>query len=490
MRYSIRRTIYPLAALLLFAACSQDEMPDNGNPLPEGVYPLEIASVTMDVQGSQQPWNAPQTRVSENPDGMSSHWDGGETIHVKLGDQETTYRVSDAEGNLELEGEKLYWKKSVDNVTAWYASPETDGTINLADQNTDNKLAYVLQAKEENASCDNPVTLKFTHALAKVRVVFSEESTADLTNASVSILAPTTCTVDKGNITSGGTTDYVPMCKATYDGKDCYEANVTPNLTLKGNAFQLVVDGKTVKCSTTEVLTQAEQLHVITLTVNEKVTEVNVSEITGTEYTISGNVHLKGNGQNKDLKLKVEADSKVILENVVLDPNATGNVITCEGNATITLIGTNNIKADYTDYVWASAIKIDAGTLTIDGEGTLIATGTGYYGAGILATNGASIIINGGQITAQGGSGDPTWGYPGIGSQSGNITINGGTINAIGGAGSSGIGRYLGENGCKNILITGENTIVTAKGGTGAEDIAAESVTFTGGATVNGTTYN
>lgn len=479
------------AALLLFATCTQDELTNSTDALPEGMYPLQISGITLEAESSQQPWgaDAPQTRVSENSDGMSSKWDGDETIHVKLGNQETTYEVVDANGSLKLTGNQLYWTKRTDNVKAWYASPETDGTINLANQG--NELVYVLQAKVDNASCDNPVTLNFTHALAKVRVVFSDESTADLTNASVSVLAPTSYTVNKGYVAAGSTTDYISMHKATYNGgKMCYEANVTPNLTLKDNAFQLTIDSKTVNCSTSEVLTQAGQLHVVTLTVNEKMTEVNVAEISGTEYTVSGNVHLKGNGQNKDLKLKVEAGSKVILENVVLDPNATGNVITCEGNATITLIGTNNIKADYTDYVWASAIKVDAGTLTIDGEGILNATGTGYYGAGILATNGASIIINGGQIIAQGGSGDPTWGYPGIGSQSGNITINGGTINAIGGAGSSGIGRYMGEYGCKNILITGENTIVTAKGGTGAEDIAAESVTFTGGATVNGKKYN
>lgn len=36
---------------LLLAACTQYEMPGDGNTLPEGVYPLEIASVAMDVQG-------------------------------------------------------------------------------------------------------------------------------------------------------------------------------------------------------------------------------------------------------------------------------------------------------------------------------------------------------------------------------------------------------------------------------------------------------
>ncbi|WMI93949.1 fimbrillin family protein [Bacteroides fragilis] len=106
------------AALLMLAACTQDEIPDNGNTLPEGKYPLEIASVTMDVTHNQQPWNAPQTRVSENLDGKSSKWDGGEIIHVKLGNQETTYEVTDADGTLKLTDEQLYWTKRTDNVTA------------------------------------------------------------------------------------------------------------------------------------------------------------------------------------------------------------------------------------------------------------------------------------------------------------------------------------------------------------------------------------
>ena len=56
------------AALLLFAACTQDELTEQGDTLPEGVYPLEISSVTLEAEVSTQPWGAdgPQTRVSEN----------------------------------------------------------------------------------------------------------------------------------------------------------------------------------------------------------------------------------------------------------------------------------------------------------------------------------------------------------------------------------------------------------------------------------------
>ena len=50
-------------------ACTQDELTDDTR-LPEGQYPLQIAAVTLSVEGGEaQPWGAPQTRVSENGDG-------------------------------------------------------------------------------------------------------------------------------------------------------------------------------------------------------------------------------------------------------------------------------------------------------------------------------------------------------------------------------------------------------------------------------------
>ena len=53
-----------LAGLLLLASCSQDGEPA-GEPLPDGQYPLEIASVTLGVEGTEQPW----TRITETADG-------------------------------------------------------------------------------------------------------------------------------------------------------------------------------------------------------------------------------------------------------------------------------------------------------------------------------------------------------------------------------------------------------------------------------------
>ena len=92
-------TIIPAAALLLLAACTQDEPGGQGNELPYGEYPLQISGVTLDAESNAEPWSAegPQTRVMEdNTDGKSSvwEWNGSEMIGVRLGNETATYTLN------------------------------------------------------------------------------------------------------------------------------------------------------------------------------------------------------------------------------------------------------------------------------------------------------------------------------------------------------------------------------------------------------------
>ena len=105
-------TIIPAAALLLLAACTQDELGGQGNELPYGEYPLQIGSVTFDVESSTEPWSAeePQTRVTEdNTDGKSSvwEWNGSEMIGVRLGNETADYTLN-ADKTLTTD-QQLYW---------------------------------------------------------------------------------------------------------------------------------------------------------------------------------------------------------------------------------------------------------------------------------------------------------------------------------------------------------------------------------------------
>ena len=231
-RHSIRVILAAAALLLAMAACTKDELAD-GDRLPEGQYPLEIAAVTLSVGGGEaQPWGAPQTRVSENADGTGSvwEWDGSEMIGVQLGDQTTTYTLNT--DHTLLADRQLYWTSTAPNqpVTAWY--PATDGTLDLRDQDT-NGLAYLLHGTGTGDYL-TPVTLTFTHSLAKVRVTPTGDALGEV--QSLQLYTYTQCTYEKGTVVQGSQEGWIEMkkCEYTENGNaiTCWEANVVPGYTI------------------------------------------------------------------------------------------------------------------------------------------------------------------------------------------------------------------------------------------------------------------
>lgn len=221
-----------VALLLLLAACTKDELAD-GDRLPEGQYPVEIARITLSVGGGEaQPWGAPQTRVSENGDGTGSvwEWDGSEMIGVQLGDKTTTYTLNT--DHTLLADRQLYWTSTAPNqpVTAWY--PATDGTLDLRDQDT-NGLAYLLHGTGTGDYL-TPVTLTFTHSLAKVRVTPTGDALGEV--QSLQLRTYTQCTYGKGTVVQGLQEGWIEMkrCEYTENGNaiTCWEANVVPDYTI------------------------------------------------------------------------------------------------------------------------------------------------------------------------------------------------------------------------------------------------------------------
>lgn len=366
------------AALLLFAACTQDDpLGDNGTTLPESMYPLEISSVTLDAEVSSQPWGAdvPQTRVSENTDRNSSKWDGGEVITVQLGDnQTTTYKVVDAGGTLELTGDQLYWAKREDKVTAWYPA---NGEIRL-DNQQDGNLAYVLQATTEKASFNSPVSLNFTHQLAKIRVVLTGEKAGNVEK--VKIESYTSCTNTNGTVsTDGASVGEITMYKTTLsDNTDCWEANVVPGKEIK--RFRVNEDDW-VDLSTTFTPLKGK-VHEITITVNKKIPVLQGGE-TITEpgdYIMRGNitsgVTLQGNGIN------------LTLDNVTA--NTETPIKISGGTSTIILQGNNTLTASAAPAIWLmgeNANVIISGTenshLKVSSTDGSAAIGTNYYDGSI-----------------------------------------------------------------------------------------------------------
>ena len=225
-RHSIRILLAAAALLLATAACTKDELAD-GDRLPEGQYPLEIARITLGVEGGEaQPWGAPATRVSEKEDGNSSKFDAGDQFAVQIDGEEKvgTYTVQD--DNTVRAEKPLYWYDCNDHtVTAWY--PATDGTIDLGNQSQ--SLAYLLGAMG-TGDYQTPVTLSFTHALAKVRVTPTDDALGEV--QSLQLYAYTQCTYEKGTVVQGSQEGWIEMkkCEYTENGNaiTCWEANVVP----------------------------------------------------------------------------------------------------------------------------------------------------------------------------------------------------------------------------------------------------------------------
>lgn len=305
-----------VALLLLLAACTKDELADDAR-LPEGQYPLQIAAVTLSVEGGEaQPWGAPQTRVSETEDGTGSVFDAGDRFAVQIdGEEEVgTYTVQD---DHTVRAEKpLYWSDRNDHtVTAWY--PATDGTIDLGNQSQ--SLAYLLSGTGTGKYPD-PVTLNFTHALAKVRITPSDDALGEV--QSLQLYTYTQCTYEKGNAGQGSQEGWIEMkkCEYTENGTTitCWEANVMPGYEIKqlrangteerdlsatftpeaGKFYNITLDkdkGYTVsEDGNTYEVYNAEGLKNIASLVNSGATGINITldtdlDLTDMEWTPIGN---------------------------------------------------------------------------------------------------------------------------------------------------------------------------------------------------------
>ncbi len=490
--------------MLLLAGCTQDETPDASvNSLPPDTYPLQIASVTVaaEADGTQ-----PQTRITDS--GNASSWQDGDEIAVSMGGQTAVYSYNSTD-KVWTSNAPLYWQNDEpQTVTAWYP---VENEIDFTQQDTKG-LTYLLKTPDTEATFGSSITLNFVHQLAKVRVVLKGDKTSEVTAVTVRSYPTSAHTQGTlGNLDQSLTTQYVPMLKTQYNGQDCWEATLRDGTLQADNSFKVEAkNGTSVQVVLDENISiKAGKVYTITINVEQTPKEIDLDNVTESQLTVSGKTILKGDGQQKNLQITVEADAEVTLEDVVLAPSATGNAITCNGNATIILTGSSSLtaKTESSSNSYGSGIYVESGTLTIDGEGKLNISrastdthGLGPVGAGIGAGSGANILIENGDISI---SNVPTGGAScgaGIGSlyegSCGDITIKGGTI-SIGQPSwySACIGSAQ-SGSCGNITISGESTVITFTKGQHApwgigngEGGTCGTVTITGGATVNGKKY-
>lgn len=186
-RFRILQTLPLLAALVLLAAgCTQNELGnEQGEPLPEGMYPIEFTATGLQA--------TPQT-CDNTADGF---WGGGENVAIQIGRDVKQYKPESIGSTTTLipdnKNNKFYWQ-STDDVTvqAWYCGTGYDTTLSTSsssspwtwtvqsDQSGINDTDGYQQSDflyaKDNFEFKTSNTLHFFHQTAKVVVHIIEGS--------------------------------------------------------------------------------------------------------------------------------------------------------------------------------------------------------------------------------------------------------------------------------------------------------------------------
>lgn len=226
MNKLISRFFSALAVVLMFTACSQDELIDNGGALPEGKYPLQIATVTI-ADGQ------PSTRVTENDDRMGSTWEAGDLIYVKFEGQDEvcTLRITDAAtGAVEVVDNQLYWTSAAATVIAWHNS--TGQIDEMEVRNQQDGIVYFVGFSGQ-VEFSPSLNLTMTHQLSKVRVYLNGFTSP----TSVAMKYPSSYTITDGEIKALNRIGTISMCPTIVNGLVCYEAAVAPGTVTSKHTF-------------------------------------------------------------------------------------------------------------------------------------------------------------------------------------------------------------------------------------------------------------
>ena len=432
MRRRILENICMVAALLLFAACSQEETVEQDTVLPEGAYPITISAMQA-VMGEK-----PQTRVSDYDEGSEhkSKWTTGDKITVTVGKdgytEETTCTL-DENGKITEYSPQLYWQTTENyTINAWYSNIEgqataTENTVSLDNQT--NGLAYMLKAEGITASYENKnIELKFHHQLAKVRVKLDGGKATAVTG--VQVKGYTACTMTEGEV-SGSNEGYITMCK----NGDYYEANLVPMESVKDDDF-IKLNGEVQAVISGVSKLEAGMIYTINITVLSTIPD-DAKEITG-DILDSGNYVVSGN-RNEPVTV-TDGSPNIYLDGANISVSSVSAINITGGNPTIHVVGANNTVSSSSG---AGIYVSENSTVTITGRGRSDvlrvqagdnATGIGGYEE-LGSSNHSScgnITIN--NVTVYAYSATFTKISPGIGSNKscGTITIDNATVYAWG----------------------------------------------------------
>lgn len=179
--HSLRNIAAALLACAGFASCTQDELEEQGTPLPVGQYPLELTASGLQAVATPA---QPATRGT-----MDSDWDGVERVTVMVNNEEEKtkeykeYKVEASEDKktalltpadpLKNNDTPFWWQSTAETktVTAWapyeYA---LDGEIPFPTEWKEEDFTKydIIGVRKSIGFADDPKSLEFSHLMAKV----------------------------------------------------------------------------------------------------------------------------------------------------------------------------------------------------------------------------------------------------------------------------------------------------------------------------------
>ena len=483
--------IFSTAALaLMMAACSSEDTAQNNSPAQQGQKVPFSATIAAPGSGAGTRTEYTEVTTGDAAGTINVAWKTGDEIALIHDGKADVVKVEivNADGSATIAGditvgtdgeavEVCYpaaaweWndevKGAMKNADYIAKTVAQDGTLKYIQDNLDVRMgAGKLKVDGNKATLSANVKLDSQIAIWKLTLQDDAETPAALSAKQVSVIldgeVPVTI-ASTAKLSKAVSSVYLAMPEMSES-----EATVTIEAVTADGDYTYVNSGLTLDAGQyyQNTVTMAPPFKILDLaTVTEDITIED-------GYTVTGK--LAGN-----YKVSIADGATVTLDGITIN-GTTGKSynwagITCVGDATIILKDgtTNTVKGFNSEYSGIFVPKDK--TLTIKGEtegtGKLIANSNGH-GAGIgggdgissTAKNCGNIVIQGGVITATGGSNSAGIGSGGYGSCS-DITISGGTVTATGGEMSAAIGSGYGSASCGKITITDGVTSVTATKG-------------------------
>ena len=463
------RLLSMAALALLTAACTTDDIitgqsAENGKGIPFTATLSNGGSATRATLSGPNSSNVITATWDENDEVALVYKVGDETKVTKA----TVTAVSDGTATITAELDAGVATGTDVTLIYPYSAVNTSGE-NIGKVRDDvfkgqaGTLAYI------SANCDlrkgeGKITLSTGSATLKNNVTMASQIAIWILSlkdnaATPNNIIPTKFDVYFGGMTSsvttGGMTSHFCMAVPAGTGDITFFATTTNSLT---NSYYIYNKSSVTLNASTWYNSEVRMTKQTTRTITAETGELTLND---------GDIVTGTGGANTQLKIADGATvtlAGVTNNSITINNDIAG--IKCEGDATIILADgtTNTLKGRW----GMPCIYIPSGkTLTIRGGGTLIADNSDNTGAGIgggYSQDCGNIVIEGGKITAKGGSYAAGIGG-GNGCSCGTITIKGGTINATGDYYAAGIGN--GEKGsCGAITISGGT--ITAMGDYGA----------------------